>query len=311
VATISRGPLTLDVGKQFIRWGKTDIVTPTDRFAPRDFLNVIDSQLLAVRAVRAVVELGSNRLDGVWAPFFTPSRLPLLNQRWAVAAAGAEIEPTASDQAVPNGAQAGLRWEHTGGGYEYSLSFFDGFNHLPSFEPSFPAAAVPPGPPLVLDIIKRYPSLRMYGGDAAVPARWFTTKVEVAYFSSSTPASDEYVLYVLQLERQAGEWLFVGGYAGEVVTARRVALSFAPDRGTSRSVVGRASYTIDANRGVAFEGAVRQNGRGLYAKGEYSQARGEHWRMTVSGAIIRGEPDDFLGQYRLNSHIALALRYSF
>jgi hypothetical protein len=33
--------------------------------------------------------------------------------------------------------------------------------------------------------------------------------------------------------------------------------------------------------------------------------------MTVSGAIIRGEPDDFLGQYRLNSHIALALRYSF
>jgi putative ABC transport system ATP-binding protein len=51
--------------------------------------------------------------------------------------------------------------------------------------------------------------------------------------------------------------------------------------------------------------------RGLYAKGEYSQARGEHWRMTVSGAIIRGEPDDFLGQYRLNSHIGLALRYSF
>ena len=32
--TISKGPLTIDVGKQFIRWGKTDIVTPTDRFAP-------------------------------------------------------------------------------------------------------------------------------------------------------------------------------------------------------------------------------------------------------------------------------------
>src|SRR5260370_16689024 len=53
--------------------------------------------------------------------------------------------------------------------------------------------------------------------------------------------------YVLQLERQSGEWLFVGGYAGEVVTARRAVLSFAPDRGTSRSIVGRASYTIDTN----------------------------------------------------------------
>ena len=34
-ATVSRGPLTIDVGKQFIRWGKADIVTPTDHFAPR------------------------------------------------------------------------------------------------------------------------------------------------------------------------------------------------------------------------------------------------------------------------------------
>ena len=52
-ATISRGPLTLDAGKQFIRWGKTDIVTPTDHFAPRDFLNVINSEFLAVWGARA------------------------------------------------------------------------------------------------------------------------------------------------------------------------------------------------------------------------------------------------------------------
>jgi hypothetical protein len=305
-ATLNRGPLTLDVGKQFIRWGKTDIVTPTDRFAPRDFLNVIDNEFLAVRGARAVLELGSNTLDGVWVPFFTPSRLPLPDQRWTVAPAGVEIDRVGDGQAVPHGSQAGFKWGHTGSGYEYSLSFFDGFNHLPDFEPS-PGGTVPP----VLAITRRYPSLRMYGGDAAVPARWFTAKGEVAYFSSSTLASDEYVLYVLQLERQSGEWLFVGGYAGEVVTARRAALSFAPDRGTSRSIVGRASYTIDTNRSVALEGAVRQNGRGLYAKGEYSQARGGHWRTTVSGALIRGEPDDFLGQYRLNSHVNLALRYSF
>src|SRR5262249_50257491 len=33
---LHKGPLTLELGKQFVRWGKTDIVTPTDRFAPRD-----------------------------------------------------------------------------------------------------------------------------------------------------------------------------------------------------------------------------------------------------------------------------------
>jgi hypothetical protein len=35
-ATLHRGPLTADPAST-IRWGKADIVTPTDRFAPRDF----------------------------------------------------------------------------------------------------------------------------------------------------------------------------------------------------------------------------------------------------------------------------------
>ena len=68
---------------------------------------------------------------------------------------------------------------------------------------------------------------------------------------------------------------------------------------------------MDVNRSIAFEAAVRQNGDGEYLKGEYSHARGAHWRATVSGALIFGEPDDFIGQYNRNSHLTLALRYSF
>ena len=105
--------------------------------------------------------------------------------------------------------------------------------------------------------------------------------------------------------------MFVGGYAGEVVTVSRGQVAFAPDRGLARALVGRASYTIDTNRRVAFESAVRQNGRGVYVNAEYSHARGQHWRATVNGAVIGGSGDDFLGRYRQNSYGALALRYSF
>jgi hypothetical protein len=136
-------------------------------------------------------------------------------------------------------------------------------------------------------------------------------KGEAAYFTTSEAETDEYVLYVLQLERQTGEWVFVAGYAGEVVTRDSGVSSFAPDRGTARTVLGRASYTIDANRSAALESAVREDGQGLYLKGEYSQAYGRHWRATVAGALIRGEQADFLGQYRRNSHIVYSLRYSF
>jgi hypothetical protein len=305
-ATLARGPLTLDIGKQFIRWGKTDIVTPTDHLAPRDFLNVLDGDFLAVSGSRAVLQLGTHTLDLVWVPFFTPSRVPLLNQRWA---------PPPSDPRVisvnelapvfPEGSQAGIRYSRTADRIEYSLSVFDGFNHLPNVE------AVPGLRPGHVDVLQRFPSMRSVGGDAAVPTRWFTIKGEAAYSTSTTPGTDDYVLYVIQLERQSGEWVFVGGYAGEVVTTARGGAAFAPDRGLTRAIVARVAYTIDPNRSVAVEGAVRQNGRGAYSKVEYSQARGQHWRATVGAVLIGGQPDDFIGQYNHNSNVALGLRYSF
>ena len=246
---------------------------------------MVDNEFLAVSGVRGVLQWKSDTLDAVWVPGLTPSRTPL----------------SIND---------GRPWRR---GRPFLLltaaSFFDGFNHLPNIEaaPAFDSN----GMLTAATIVKRYPTLRMYGVDAAVPTVWFTVKGEAAYFTTSTPATDEYVLYVLQLDRQTGEWLLVGGYAGEAVTRSGETTTFAPDRGLTRSIVARASYTIDPNRSAAFEAAVRQNGRGVYVKGEYSQARGQHWRTTITAALIRGDEDDFLGQYRRNSHVAAALRYSF
>lgn len=305
--TLRKGPLTVDAGKQFIRWGKADIVTPTDHLAPRDFVNVISTDFLAVWGARGVVQSGNETVEAVWVPRLTPSRMPLVDQRWTVLstrAAGFDLEVVRDT--LPSRDQFGARWGHAGSGYEASVSYFDGFNHLPQ------VSAVPaPGVGRTLLILPEYPRIRSFGVDTAVPTRWFTLKGEIATFASVDEASDDYVLYVLQLERQTGEWLLLGGYAGEVVTERRTASSFAPDRGLTRAFIARASYTIDSNRSVAMEGAVRQTGDGFYAKGEYSQARGQHWRATVTGVLLAGADDDFLGQYRRNSNVTLALRYSF
>src|SRR5215813_3995266 len=109
------GPLTFEVGKQFIRWGKTDIVTPTDRFAPRDFLTVVDNEFLAVTAGRLSFEKNANTIEAVWSPRFTPSRIPLVNQRWAPQAESiSSVGPLRVKIDVPGGPQAGLRWNHAG-----------------------------------------------------------------------------------------------------------------------------------------------------------------------------------------------------
>jgi hypothetical protein len=305
-ATLTRGGFTLDVGKQFIRWGKTDIVTPTDRLAPRDYLNVINNEFLAVTGVRAVLLAGEETFEAVWVPSFTPSRTPLFDQRWTVVPpALAHVAIVDAGATFPDESQAGVRWSHVGGGVEYALSFFNGFNNLPNI--AVDAQTLP----TALSWTRIYPAIRMYGADAAVPTGWFTLKGEAGYFTSSTPGTDEYLIYVIQLERQTGEWILIGGYAGEVVTTRRASLSFAPDRALTRAIVARASYTIDSNRTVAFEGAVRQNGEGLFSKVEYSVGRGEHWRATFTGVFITGDANDLLGQYNRNSHVGVSVRYSF
>lgn len=300
-AAYDRGPLSIEAGRQFIRWGKADILNPTDRFAPRDFLNVARADSLGITAVRLTYGGPSDSLDLVWTPLFTPSRVPLIGQRWAPLPS--QLRLLDQGTRFPGGSQAGLRWNHIGRGLEYSLSFYDGRNHLPLFDARLAGA--------VVAFRRFYPRLRMYGADAALPLRAVTLKAEAGYFTSPDPRADEYVLYVVQLERQAGEWSFVGGYAGQAVTRRRSPLDFAPDRGLTRAMLGRAGYTIDTNRSLAVETAVRQNGDGMWLKFEYSQAFGRHWRATGGFTWIRGDADDFLGRYQRNSHALLALRYSF
>ncbi|MGH9558737.1 MAG: hypothetical protein ACRD30_05805 [Bryobacteraceae bacterium] len=304
-ATVHKGRVTAELGRQYIRWGKTDILTPTDRFAPKDYLeNPIDPDFLGVIAARATIEAGNGSVDLVWQPIFTPARIPLLNQRWTVIppeAAGVAIEDLGAR--YPGRSQFGARWNHIGSGYEYSLSYFDGFNNLPLFQASLDPTTNSVG------VQRYYPELRMYGASAAVPLPWFTLKGEGGYFSSTTPDTDQYALYVIQLERQIKEWSLVGGYAGEVLTRAGNPLQFAPDRGFARSFLGRAAWTIDPVRSLAIETAVRAGGS--FARFEYSKTYGQHWRATAGIAWLRGDMADFIGQYRRNSYASLAIRYSF
>src|SRR5207244_3368826 len=202
-----------------VRWGKTDVLTPTDRFAPRDFLNVVDNDFLPVTAARLTYGTHSDTVDLVFTPRLTPSRIPLLNQRWAPPIPLREAAPD-----FPGAPQYGVRWNHIGAIVEYSFSFYNGFDHLPLFRlrPDFA-------------LQRYYPQLRMYGADAAVPLGPVTVKTEAAYFASRQ--SDQYVLYVIQLERQAGEWSFVAGYAGQATTDRRAAIGFSPVRGFASALV--------------------------------------------------------------------------
>jgi hypothetical protein len=305
-ALYRKGVFTAELGKQFVRWGKTDILNPTDRFTPKDYVSVIDTEYLAVTAARVTIEKNSNTLDLVYVPRFTPSRAPLIDQRWLPFPSNVGNIPVTTSAVYPGGSQFGIRFGRIDKNIEYSFSYFDGYNPLPIFQPRVVSAV-----PLRVNLLRTYAKLRAAGGDFALPLRWFTVKSEAEVLTSPTAVSDEYVLYVVQLERQWKEWLFVGGYTGDAITRHGVPFQFAADRGLARAMIGRAQWTIDPNRSLAFEAVVRQNGQGMYGKAEYSQTFKQHWRATLSMVGIGGSSSDFLGQYHHNSFGSAVLRYSF
>jgi hypothetical protein len=282
-------------------------VNPTDRFAPRDYLALTDKEYLGVTAASLTIAKNSESLDFVYAPRFTPSRIPLLDQRWTVRPAqfnGIPLQTSAIS--YPGGPQFGVRWNHTAPAFEYSLSIFHGYNHLPDINVDFQ----PPDSQLLIS--RQYSKIRSYGGDFAVSlSNWFLVKAEAAWTQGLRPNPNDYMLYVIQAERSYRDWLFIGGYVGEHIGDGPQQLHFDPNRGLAKSIIARASLTVSANQNLLFELVGRQNAKGFYGKFEYSRLWGDHLRLTARFILLRGSESDFIGQYRRNSYGSLATRYSF
>ena len=177
VAMFARRTLALDVGKQFIRWGKTDILNPTDRFAPRDFLEVTEDEFIAVTGVRLQYERGAQSIDGVvdadvYAEPDTVVRTPM-----AAAAArdgrrdriGRSRAGISRSFAIRRAVEC--RWPR--------VSSFRSPTSTASITCRSSRPSRSPGLPLVA-LQRTYAPLRMAGGDAAVPLPWFTVKGEIA-----------------------------------------------------------------------------------------------------------------------------------
>ena len=303
---LRKANFTLTLGKQFIRWGEADFLNPTDRFAPTDLLNLIVPELLPVTAARVTYGYGDETLDLVWQPEFTPARIPLINQRWTFLPP-AYYFSALDDQGsrFPGRSSFGARWNHSGANCEYSLSFYDGFNYFPDFNVHIDTA------PSRISYARLYPSLRLYGADITVPRSLFTFKAETAYYTSSTKNQDQYVLYLLELERQVREAHITFGYAGEIVTAHGNTLPYPGERGFARGLISHVLYNLDANRALTLDVFLRHNGASSIVSPAFSQSFANNWRATVGFTWLRGEPNDFLGQYHRNSFVNAELRYNF
>jgi len=83
----SRRPVEIRLGKQIVRWGKTDQISPVDNINSQDFREFIvpDLEDRKIPNWMARVRLfpGACALEGVYIPFFEPSRIDYFGSDWA------------------------------------------------------------------------------------------------------------------------------------------------------------------------------------------------------------------------------------
>ena len=138
----SRKPVDLRVGRQIVRWGKTDQISPVDNLNPQDLREFIipdfEDRKIPNWMVRGRLFSDFLTLEGVYLPFFEPSRIDYFGTDWAIfqhlnRRSVHEEEPARN---LKNG-EGGVRLTKSVAGWDLGLSYLYAWEDLPYFE-TFP-----------------------------------------------------------------------------------------------------------------------------------------------------------------------------
>ena len=87
-AAFDLGEWEVRVGQQVVRWGKTDIVSPTDAVNPYDTRRLVDMELghekVPLPMAKVDFTRGAVHVEGIFVPFFRPARVDVVGGDWAL-----------------------------------------------------------------------------------------------------------------------------------------------------------------------------------------------------------------------------------
>ncbi|RLB56602.1 MAG: hypothetical protein DRI34_08910 [Deltaproteobacteria bacterium] len=198
----------LRLGLQYVFWGRTDWINPTDLFTPWDYPDMaaeLEDYRLAQPALRLKwYPLDELVVDLVWQPLFRPHRLGSSSHQGELPVL--EVQRLLPEHQPQNG-EFGLRLSHSISALalDWAVSFYQGFEKLPVMNARVVLdEQVQPPQPLGLVLEQYFGRLWMAGADLAKAWGPVVVKAEAALKMTRDRAGDDPLVRNWRLEAVAG-----------------------------------------------------------------------------------------------------------
>lgn len=348
----SQGPCEFRLGKQIVRWGKTDQISPVDNINSQDLREFIvpDLEDRKIPNWMARIQIFSDffTLEGVYIPFFEPSRMDYFGTDWAVYqhlkqdihdsslpsplknyVKGLSVHEDEPAKTFENG-EWGARVSSTINNWDITLSYLYAWEDLPHYQ-NFPIKnfnvdgslsfqdllnALGGAAMTEEDIDVTYKRSNIYGFEFETTAGKIGLRGEAAYFekqsfltNSLTSIETPVFFYVL-----GGDYLGVNDWYVNVQFAHQIISDHADDiiyfRRNNTSLNGEISKEFWRGN---LEAVLRYN-YGLSDNGYYLYPRitlkyVHNLEITLGANLFGGDNDTLMGRHNANDQVFVSFKY--
>lgn len=318
------------IGKQIFSWGNSDLYNPGDNLNPRDVLDPINPEKLGSPSISARYLGNSFSLQAVVMPDFTPARIPMVGDRWALGTATLLAEATTipgitglafTPRVLPdesNDYQYGLQFTRRNilPNTDIEISWFHGNDTYGVYT----ATLAPPN----LRLTQVFPEYDELSISAVTTVSDLVLYGTASYHDTKKQTlADDYVSYdiggrytfsELQETVPFSEIQLVLEYAGEHTTKDKTSVTNI-DTGYERvltdSILGKITLKHSEFTSVEL-GVVYQLGDhdGLVPV-KLIHKPSDELELSASVDILFGDPGTFFGDYSNNDRIRLEAEYFF
>ncbi len=317
------------LGKQFIFWGKTDWLNPTDNINPWDYKNItseVEDYRLPVTAVKGNLYFGNFNLESVLLLHFEPHKIPV-NLPPVMGGLELRNEPTVFPENKLSNLQYAFRLSSQLFNVDYSFSYFHGFDRNPSLSFVF-VRGLGVQPPY-LTAQTSYKKIDIFGFDFVTTKDKFAFTGEAAYFlTEDKDGTDIYIknpnlYYVVGLDYAATDDLSFNLQFSQKILFKydkeseenewliRTRQARPVDDKITSTVTGKIQYSLGSYTSLLVIGVMNLKDKDFFLLPILNYNFADGVNISAGATWFNGPADSPFGRIKTDSKAFLEVKYSF